>query len=124
MKKLLIPLMLASMPCLASQPTALGLLKEYASQSGNRIEIAWQLDVDWQLNKAQAATIKKAPRGQEAEIAGLVMKMVAQNNAFVGMEPGQVPVVFSCPSGVITVDKQMRSERYKKAGCVLVQDSI
>jgi predicted secreted protein len=124
MKKLLIPLMLASMPCLASQPTALGLLKEYASESGDRFGIDWQLDVDWQLNKTQVATVKKAPKGEVAEVAGLVIKMVAQNNAFAGMEPSQVPVVFSCPSGVVIVDKQMLSDRYKKGGCELVQDSI
>lgn len=118
-KKLLIGLLLlASTHCFAAD-SAYGVLKD-DSKVGH-YELAWEYDLDFQLDGEALAKVKEVPAGETVALANKIVDVVNTSKLSSGLQPDQYPAVLVCRQNrVIVMTSAAHTKYYTDSGCALL----
>lgn len=105
--------LLASTHCFAAD-TAYSVLK--ADSKVGQYELAWEYDLDFQLDGEALAKLKGVPAGQTPALAGRVINEVSASKQISELQPNQYPAAMFChESRVIVITSTAHTKYYTES---------
>lgn len=117
MRTLCALLALVSLPCLA-QEHLLEVLQRDARLSGTKV--AWELDVDFELDPEQIKALEDVPKGRTVALADKAIDLVRKGSYTSQLEPGKWPVVYACHKSRSVVVTTELAGKWLQGRCALV----
>lgn len=120
-KPLIALLLLASTHCFAAD-TAYSVLKEDSKIW--HYELAWEYDLDFQLDGEAFGKVKEVPAGETVTLASRIVNVVNTSKLSSGLQPDQFPAALVCRSSrVIVITSAAHTKYYTDSGCALLGKS-
>jgi hypothetical protein len=120
-QSLLALLLLASTHCFAAD-SAYSVLK--ADSKVGQYELAWEYDLDFQLDGEALAKLKEVSAGQTLVLASAVVDVVSASQLVSGLQPDQYPAALFChESRVIVITSAAHTKYYTDNDCKLLGKS-
>lgn len=110
--------LLASTHCFAAD-SAYSVLKD-DSKVGH-YELAWEYDMDFELDGEALAKLKEVPAGETDALANRIVDVVNTSKLSSGLEPDQYPAALVCRHNrVIVMTSAAHTKYYTDSGCALL----
>jgi hypothetical protein len=120
-KPLMALFLLASTHCFAAD-SAYSVLK--ADSKVGQYELAWEYDLDFQLDGEALAKLKEVPAGQTPALAAKVIDKVSASKLVSSLQPDQYPAAMFChESRVIVITSAAITKYYTDTDCELLGKS-